>query len=49
MQGRQTGVKVGEYCVLELTVIYNTSVQIAKSPSIYQREGDGRWRWDMGQ
>lgn len=32
------GVKVGEYCVLELTMIYNTSIQITKSPGICQKE-----------
>lgn len=43
-QGKQMGVKVGEYCVLELTMIYNTSTQITKSPGICQREdGVGTW------
>lgn len=46
--GQQMKVKVREYCVLKLTVIHNTSAQIAKSPSIYQREGGGRWGWDVG-
>lgn len=37
------GVKVREYCVLELTVIHDTSAQLAKSPAICQREGGGEW------
>lgn len=40
-QGKQMGVKVEEYCVLELTAIHNTSAQIAESPDLCQREGDG--------
>lgn len=47
-QGTQMGVQVGEYCVLELTVIHNTSAQITKSPGICQREGGGAWGWSMG-
>lgn len=41
MQGRQMGVQVEEYCVLELTVIHNTSAWTARSPDICRREGDG--------
>lgn len=47
--GQQMGVKAGDYCVLKLTVIHNTSAQIARSPSIYQREGGGRWGWGAGR
>lgn len=48
MWGKQMGVKVREYRVLELTVTHNTSVQIAKSPAICQREGGGGWGRDVG-
>lgn len=48
MWGKQMGVKVREYCVLELTVIHDTSVQLAKSPAICQRKGGGGWGWGMG-
>lgn len=47
--GQQMGVKAGEYCVLKLTVIHNTSAQIAESPSLYQREGGGRWEVGVGR
>lgn len=40
MQRKQMGVEVEEDCVLELTVIHNTSAQIAKSPGICQRGVD---------
>ena len=45
MWGKQMGVKVREYCVLELTVIHDTSAQLAKSPAICQRKGGGGWGW----
>lgn len=51
MWGEQMKVQVREYCVLELTVIHNTSAQIAKSPAIRQREGAGGWGsgvWSVG-
>lgn len=41
MQGKQMGAQVEEYCVLELTVIHNTSVRIAQSPRHLPK--GGRW------
>lgn len=41
MRGKRMGVKVEEYCVLELTMIHNTSAPITKGPDVCQREGDG--------
>lgn len=45
MQGKQMGFQVREYCVLELTVIHNTSAQIAQSPRHLPKEGGGGGEW----